>query len=164
MISGIHHTGITVSDWDRSMKFYCDVLGMENVWEVEFDNHPQAQAIHALQNEKFRVAFLAIPADLGGGKIELFHFTSPKGEPRRSTYRVCDHGWTHVCFTTSDIEKTYQELSAQGVRFTTPPLEVKMEGVKIIRDPQTETAPTVGRVRATYFYDPDGLIMELIQL
>ena len=33
MISGIHHTSFTVSDMERSIAFYRDVLGMKVDWD-----------------------------------------------------------------------------------------------------------------------------------
>ena len=35
MIGGLHHVGITVSDLDRSLAFYRDLLGMEVVFTQE---------------------------------------------------------------------------------------------------------------------------------
>lgn len=164
MFTKIHHTGITVTNYGRSLKFYRDTLGLQVVTEIEFDRSPSAQTIHALKNERFRLSFLAVPEDLGGGMIELFYFLSPKGVKARRRHRVCDHGWTHICFLTNDIDKQYKQLKAKGVKFTTPPIQVQTTGIRVPRRPKTEMAPTMGQVRATYFYDPDGLILEMIQL
>ena len=30
-----HHTGISVSDLDRSIRFYCDLLGMKLEWRID---------------------------------------------------------------------------------------------------------------------------------
>ncbi len=33
MISGVHHAGFTVSDMDRSIAFYRDVLGLRVIYD-----------------------------------------------------------------------------------------------------------------------------------
>jgi catechol 2,3-dioxygenase-like lactoylglutathione lyase family enzyme len=37
MITGFHHTSVTVADMDRSLAFYRDLLGMEVVNEREIN-------------------------------------------------------------------------------------------------------------------------------
>ncbi len=49
MFTGIHHTSFTVSDMDRSIAFFRDILGMELTWDskaagVEFKG-PVADAV-----------------------------------------------------------------------------------------------------------------------
>ena len=38
MIRGIHHTAISTGDLQRSLAFYCDLLGFEKVFEGGFFN------------------------------------------------------------------------------------------------------------------------------
>jgi len=54
-----------------------------------------------------------------------------------------------VAFWVRDIEQTYSELGARGVKFLSPPQLFELEGY--------------GKAKAVYFWDPDGTILELIQ-
>ena len=44
MIKGIHHIAISASDLERSMHFYCDLLGFEKIWDIDWDSVPQMDA------------------------------------------------------------------------------------------------------------------------
>lgn len=47
-IVGARHAGITVSDLDRSLAFYCDLLGLELLWRRLYEE-PEIRSIDALQ-------------------------------------------------------------------------------------------------------------------
>jgi catechol 2,3-dioxygenase-like lactoylglutathione lyase family enzyme len=59
-------------------------------------------------------------------------------------------GITEVAFWVKDIEKTYDELRGQGVEFYSPP--------------QLFELAEYGKVKAVYFWDPDGTTLELLQV
>lgn len=80
-----------------------------------------------------------------GGRIELFQYHSPEREPYLSHKPVSDKGITHIAFQVEDIGGLHEKLVGDGVRFNSFP-QVLREGVK-----------------AAYFHDPEGIILELIQ-
>lgn len=164
MIEGIHHTGLTVSDWDRSFEFYTERLGMDCVWEIELDENPDAKKIHDLEHEVVHEALLSVPAELGEGMIEMFCFEVPPSPDPGGKGRIHHVGWTHICFKTREIDSLYEDLRDRGVEFTTEPIRVSNQGATIHQAPSTSEGPEIGQVRATYFYDPDGNLLELIQL
>lgn len=138
MIIRINHTGISTGNFDRSLHFYRDLVGMEVLVDTEFSGELYDR-ITALEDACGRVALLA----LGDAQIELFEFSSPsakKGDPDRP---ACDHGITHICFDVEGIEEEYARLKSAGVEFHCAPLDFG------------------GRVKATYGRDPDGNIFEL---
>lgn len=144
MINGIHHTCISVSDLKRSKAFYRDTLGLELVTveqsEVSGDDRSDTLGVSRAQVELaiFRV---------GGTRLELIEYLTPKGRPydRRNN----DVGTMHIAFQVDDIEVAYQSLLEQGVEFTGPPATIP-------------AGPLEGW-RWTYFIDPDGIALELIQ-
>ena len=78
-------------------------------------------------------------------ELELFEFTQPqpaRGDPGRP---VCDHGITHFCIEVEDIEEEYERLRQAGARPHCPPLDF-------------------GAAKATYVRDPDGNVVELLEL
>ena len=139
MISGIHHTSFTVSDMERSIAFYRDILGMKVVWDsvqtdIQFKG-PVADKITGCPGTEQRLVFVAIADSL----IELVQYT-PAGRPLIDN-KASDTGSSHVCFKTENIQEFYQKLSANGVRFHCSPQKI-------------------GNVQVVYFRDPDGIILE----
>jgi glyoxylase I family protein len=143
MIRGIHHTAISTGDLDRALRFYRDLLGFEEIfssaWEVGTE---VADHITGLQGSAARLSMLRA----GNACIELFQYTSPRPKPGEPLRPVCDHGITHICLDVTDIEAEYERLKAAGMPFHCPPQEVE------------------GGIRATYGRDPDGNVVELLEV
>lgn len=92
----IHHAAIICSDYDRSRRFYVDVLGL------------------AVVAENFRAARNSWKLDLGlpdGSQIELFSFP---GAPPRPSYPEAQ-GLRHLAFGVADVAACKAELEAQGI-------------------------------------------------
>ncbi|WP_023639100.1 VOC family protein [Dickeya zeae] len=92
----IHHIAIIASDYERSKRFYCDVLGF------------------TLQQEVYRAARDSWKGDLALNDrylIELFSFPSPP--VRVSRPEAC--GLRHLAFAVDDIEQAVIALHVAGV-------------------------------------------------
>ncbi|HJP14932.1 MAG: VOC family protein [Nitrospinota bacterium] len=139
-ITGVHHSTIGVSDLECSLAFYRDLLGLRKVrvWE---EADAQLDLIVGLEDARLRIAHL----DTGAGVVELIEYAHPKGRPISPEFRQCDIGPTHLAFLVEDIEALHDKLRGAGVRFSSPPQE-RPNGWK-----------------ATYFFDPDGTTLELLQ-
>jgi glyoxylase I family protein len=95
-LKGIHHIAIICSDYDRSKKFYTQLLGLQIIREV------------------YREVRQSFKLDLAIGDqyvIELFSFPSPP--PRPSTPESC--GLRHLAFQVSNVEKAKESLEHKGV-------------------------------------------------
>ena len=136
-----HHTAISVTDLDRSIHFYRDLLGMTLEWRIDHRKNEALEKVLALKNVDVSYAMLSG----WGGRVEIFQYHSPQGQPFPPDKPVCDRGITHFGFQVEDIDGLYEKLLGQGVRFNTSP-QVIRPGVK-----------------ATYFHDPDGMTLELVQ-
>jgi catechol 2,3-dioxygenase-like lactoylglutathione lyase family enzyme len=146
VIGGIHHTSRTVSDMERSLAFYRDLLGMPVVLDTEMRGEMLDREV-AMEGSHLRFVLL----DSGGDTyLELLHYYSPAGAPFPSGAKPADVGAHHVALLVDDIEAAYEQLSSAGVRFTHPPQEVD--------------AGSFRGHRTAYCYDPDGLIVELWQV
>jgi catechol 2,3-dioxygenase-like lactoylglutathione lyase family enzyme len=143
---GLHHTGIIVSDLERSIEFYAGVLGLEMWTEPSpvFDDPSLGEALGvpgaALRMVTFRV---------GDGILELLEYSAPPS-PVDAPLPQNALGSHHVAFRVEDIEATYTELTAKGVRFIAPPQAID-EGV-------------LAGWRWAYFTDPDGITLELVEI
>ncbi|MBW4480616.1 MAG: VOC family protein [Tolypothrix brevis GSE-NOS-MK-07-07A] len=94
--TGIHHIAIICSDYERSKRFYVEVLGFSII------------------EETFRAQRNSYKLDLRVGnnqQIELFSFPNP---PKRiNNPEAC--GLRHLAFEVEDIEQTVLELKSKGV-------------------------------------------------
>ena len=148
-VAEIFHTGLTVSDLDRSIAFYRDLLGLELVtrWESA---QPYLRTIVGFPDAELRIALLRIPGVAAGGSghhLELLEYRSPRGV--RGDPRTCNPGNVHVSFMVEDLDAAYAELSARGVRFKSAPVQIdhgRNRGAK-----------------AVYLLDPDDITLELVQ-
>lgn len=142
MISTIHHTAFTVSNMERSIAFYRDLLGMEVLWDsvragVMYKG-PACDKITGCPGTEQHIVYLGI----GGGILELVEYT-PTGKPLENS-KASDTGAAHVCFKTDDINALYEKFCANKVAVHCPP-------------------QNRGELSVFYFRDPDGIILEAIE-
>ncbi|MEH2249073.1 SMU1112c/YaeR family gloxylase I-like metalloprotein [Nostoc sp.] len=94
--TGIHHVAIICSDYQRSKKFYVEVLGFPIIQET------------------FRAERNSYKLDLRVGEnaqIELFSFPNPP--ERASKPEAC--GLRHIAFKVDDVEQTVFYLKSKGL-------------------------------------------------
>lgn len=143
-VSKLHHTGYTVSDLDRSVAFYRDLLGCEVVATQEKRGGYLAEIV-GYPHAHVRMAHLRAPES--PHIIELFEYLTPQSEhPRLEPRNV---GTAHMSFLVGDLEATYERLLAAGIEFYSPPVKI-------------DTGINAGGL-ALYLRDPDGITMELFQ-
>ncbi|MBI3249741.1 MAG: VOC family protein [Deltaproteobacteria bacterium] len=143
MIQGIHHVAISTGDMEQALRFYRDLIGFEELWSSAWEMGTETvDQIVGLKDSSARMAMLR----LGNACVELFQYHTPQpklGDPNRP---VCDHGITHLCLQVKDIDAEYVRLKAAGMVFHCPP-------------------QAGGRgLRATYGRDPDGNVVELLEV
>lgn len=144
MIEGVHHTCITVSDLEQSIQFYRDVLGLELVFTEESETSQDDRSdTLGVSGAKIKLAILRA----GNLKIELIEYAASPGRPYDRNNN--DVGTMHIAFHVDDIDAAYKRLLDQDVRFTAPPATIPDGPMK--------------DWRWTYFFDPDGVSLELIQ-
>ena len=137
------HTGITVSNLERSLAFWRDVLGFELSHRAH-QTGELAEEITGIPGAEISLAVLKAP----GHKIELLEYRAPK-DRKRIDVRPCDVGSTHVAFTVDNLEAVLKAIAASGWRTA--------------GEPQTlSSGPNAGK-RVIYVRDPDGTIIEFMQ-
>ena len=97
MLLRIHHAAIIGSDYQRSKRFYTEVLGLNIVAE------------HFRAERNSWKLDLALP---DGSQVELFSF--PDAPPRPSYPEA--QGLRHLAFAVADVDACKQTLEARGVR------------------------------------------------
>ena len=91
-VKSFHHTGISVSDLDRSIRFYCELLGMKLEWRIDHKRGEAFEKVVGLTDVDVSYAMLSGY----GGRIELFQYHSAEGKPFLSDKLVSDKGITHL--------------------------------------------------------------------
>ena len=143
--SRLHHTGYTVSDLDRSVAFYRDLLGCEVIATQEKEGGYLA-AIVGYPDAHVRMAHLRAPG--GEHVLELFQYVAPLG--KKADVEPRNVGASHICFLVEDLASVYESLIERGVTsFVSPPIEV-------------DTGINRGGF-GVYLRDPDGITVELFQ-
>jgi lactoylglutathione lyase len=124
MFKQIDYTMVVVSDMARSVEFYRDKLGIPLKFQspewTEFATGATTLALH-------------------GGGVAATH--PPTADPSK-TAGACSIG-----FNVGDVDKTYEELKAKGIRFVMPPTQREGEGIRL-----------------AVAIDPDGLPISFAQL
>jgi len=143
-VEAVYHTGFTVSDMERSVAFYRDLLGL-TLFRRQLGTAPYLGTITGFPGVRIDIALLRTPD--GQGMLELLQYVSHPGAPtERETNRP---GNGHLCFKVSDIHALASRLRAHGVRLLSDPVEI--------------TAGVHAGSWGIYLRDPDGFTIELFQ-
>ena len=114
----LSHVGITVSDFNRAVKFYWDVFRcpLVGVSEAPVD---RIRGFFGVGPEPphptCRIGWIRVP---GGGVIEIFEFRPNRPARDVEWSRL---GLTHLCFNVRNIHKWHARLVAKGVECLSPP-------------------------------------------
>ena len=141
MIKDVRHIGIAVTDMEKSLKFYRDLLGLKIKSLVDEEGEFLDNML-AYENVKNRVAKLY--AKNGNALVELIDSKSYGNKKDRDFFTI---GTSHFAFTVDNLEKTYDYLVKNGVKFTAPP----------------QQTPD-GFAKVTFCEDPDGTLIELVEV
>ncbi len=137
---GMRHTGIVVSDIDRSIGFYGDLLGFKILKDnVEFGEH--IDVFLGMGNTVVRTVKMVLDT---GDMVELLSYETNKRQGQ--TERINQVGCTHIAVTVDDLDYTYKNFLEQGVEFINPPF----------------FSPD-GLVKVAFCRDPDGFFIELVE-
>ena len=148
----LKHIGLTVSDLDRSIDFYTQVLGFK------------------LLRRTTNNAYLHL-------EDQLLELTPRSERAPMPTLRNPDEyearlrgeiGITHLGFRVDDIEEAVQQIEHLGGELITPPYEFEPQ-IEYVAETGDEklrrAARPVGRShwKIAMFADPDGIILELLE-
>jgi glyoxylase I family protein len=143
LISKVSHIGVCVSDLERSVRFYCDILGFvrsSTMPDVHVEGEP-TDSLLQLRDVKLHAVYL----ERDGFRLELLHYASPRSSAKAPQRAMNDLGFTHLSVRVADVEATLAKLEAAGVA--------------IDRDTVIQVS---GLTVAAFVRDPDGLGVELV--
>ncbi len=96
MLNKVHHIAIICSDYEKSKRFYVEVLGLEIIQEI----YREERASHKLD--------LALNGDY---IIELFSFPNPPSRPSRPEAT----GLRHLAFEVDDLDRIVAHLQKNQI-------------------------------------------------
>ena len=142
-MKNIRHFGIVVTEMEKSLHFYKDLLGLKIKVDA-LEEGPFIDAISGLKNVKVRTVKMF--ADEGNTLIELLCYESHKRRERRENNEIPNIGASHPAFTVNNIDYEYNKLKENGVKFNCSP----------------QISPN-GKAKVTFCEDPDGVLVELVE-
>ncbi|MEM1058007.1 MAG: VOC family protein [Verrucomicrobiota bacterium] len=149
-VAGIDHLNIVVRDLDRSLDFYCRLLGFREVLRTTLEGDWIGRIV-GLEGVRAEVAFVVAPG--GEPRIELLRYHHPGGEPVARNSQPNTPGLRHIALRVAELAPLMERLRAEGVAFFGEP--VKVPGGAVHHE--------AGEKELVYFTDPDGVILELCQ-
>lgn len=141
-VVGFRHIGITVSDMARSEHFYRDYLGLKQIGDYPGRQGDYYSTLVGVPGALIDIRIFAAP---DGSKVELLQYRSHPADAGVLAQAV-ETGRPHMAFTVSDLNDLYARRSDFGCAFKSPP---QKSGDDVL---------------VAYCHDPDGAILELVQL
>ena len=146
-VAAVRSIGFTVSEMDRSVAFYSDVLSFKVISDVEVDG-PEYDQLWGMFGVRARV----VRMQLGEQQIELTQFISPPDlRPIPVPSYSHDLWFQHFAIVVRDMEAAWAQLRKYHVRQISPrPQTIPMSN------------QVAAGIKAIKFRDPDGHNLELL--
>jgi catechol 2,3-dioxygenase-like lactoylglutathione lyase family enzyme len=141
-IIGFHHIAISSPNLERLSAFYQRCFGFEQVFDYSWRDVEMIDRMMQVEGTAARVVMLRT----GNAFLEIFQFASPHPRPRDAERRVIDHGFSHWCVVVDNAAAECARLAGLGLELNCPPIETDLP------------------VRGTYGRDPDGNVIEILEI
>ena len=142
-VQNFSHFGICVADPERSMRFYCDILGFKPLAKLMVADE-ESKKLTGIEDLDLHSYFV----EREGVRIELLHYVSPGCQEGTVARPMNRRGLTHIALRVEGLPEILDELEAAGF--------------DIMKESLVEQ-PELG-VGVVYVLDPDGVRVELIDL
>jgi len=145
MRSALHHVSVFVSEMDRSIYLFRDILGLELSWRIPKVGGKKLSALLGIPDMEVELTYLRSISD--GVAIELCRLIHPAVD--RAPVRFGGPGTVGLSLTVDDLDGLHRRLSEEGWGPFTPCTEMRSPG----GDP----------IRLFCLKTEDGLLLELIE-
>ncbi len=147
MITRFNHMGITVSDLDKSLDFYCGALGLPRPPEGHVFTISGEWLGKLVGADKPEISVAFVPLD--HGILELLEYRHPFGGRQIASLRNWDVGSAHLALNMVGLVAFYEEKRAELPFLSAP--QVVAQG------------PWTGGY-VVYLRDPDGNSVEIVDI
>lgn len=111
-IGKIEHFSINCIDYQKSRRFYEEILGFKYLETVDCGD--------------FNISYYALP---GGSRLELFDY---RGKNPVVSHGESESGLRHVAFQVEDVAAHEKELRTAGVEIVLPTCDLPNLGVRVM--------------------------------
>ncbi|MCH2172250.1 VOC family protein [Myxococcota bacterium] len=145
----VSHVTLCVSNWERSLRFYHDVLGFHFVADLELRGE-HVGSLARIPGAEVQGAVV----ERDGLRLELRQFTKPDSRGAESPAPANQLGLSHLSMRVDDLTSTLEWLEEAGV--------------DVLHTTRVEVPPggfgkRLAGGRAICVADPDGLVIELVE-
>jgi catechol 2,3-dioxygenase-like lactoylglutathione lyase family enzyme len=140
-VLGTDHTAYTVSDMDRSVKIFCDILG----FQVVSDDRADADLVETINGIAAPVRYVYLRGP-DSHQVELVQYFGPADRGHVS-YRPCDTAAAHMAIRVDNVPAAVEAAKRAGLTL--------YNKIATIED-------AAGVTQAAYMRDPDGLTIEFL--
>lgn len=134
----VNHVGLTVSDLERSVAFYRDVVGLALDRRTEPDGSEWFRTLTDNPDARIRSAVMSA----GGFRLQLVEYEA--GGIPGSAAGHAEVGAPHLCVNVTDLDLRFERVA--GTHRVSPVVDIAGTGN-----------------RSFYVLDPDGVPVELLQ-
>jgi catechol 2,3-dioxygenase-like lactoylglutathione lyase family enzyme len=103
MIKGLAHNAFKVKDMERSLHFYCDVIGLEKAFDIKDEEGNPWIIYLKISDTQF---------------IELFYGGTEESEVKSDIV-----GYHHFCFEVDDINEIAKKIEDHGYKMDSKPAQ-----------------------------------------
>jgi glyoxylase I family protein len=133
---GLSHVCVAVSDAERSLAFYRDLLGLDVFFDVALEG-PSMEAVTGEASAAGRM----IGGLLGGTVVELLEFSHRELRPGGGQAQL---GYTNISLSVADLDDAYARVERSLFKPEQKPVKI-------------------GGVRMFFVRDPDGTPIEFVE-
>ncbi|MBI4027866.1 MAG: VOC family protein [Verrucomicrobia bacterium] len=124
-------TAFAVSDMDRSIAFYTQMLGFQLLYDKIRDG-VSFETMLGIPGVRLRVAAMK---DSGGSGhlLELIEYLHPQPAPRKSGGHgtFVEIGSANVCYMVDDLAAIFERLKAANAECVNPPADYVRDGIRM---------------------------------
>lgn len=141
MITNLNHVSFTVSNIEKSIIFYRDILGLK-LLDISTRGVEFSEQVTGIKGADLKIAYF----EVNNCKVELIEYLAPKGQKIDTT--TCNVGSAHICFNVDEFTSFVNNLRKNNVKFSGDICEIP-------------AGPNKGR-SVLYFEDNDSNTIEII--